>query len=173
MSVKLLHVVIGLLGDSDPTFRKACLVAAASLQSDTNSWLDVHQKTIFSNLIEKISRESRFAEALKSVEVAVQRNEDPFQRIKWLRFLNQDREPVDWDVPLTGVQDLLSTYVKHRKMAETVFMQVKYKFCSEVSYADVIGNYKILHGKYKKARKQYMNGMLSLHQVTGCNEYAC
>ncbi|XP_038994514.1 uncharacterized protein LOC120118552 isoform X4 [Hibiscus syriacus] len=79
MSIRLLHIVIGLIGNSDPTFRKACLVAAAASQSDTNSWLDLYQRTTFSYLIDKISSESRFLEALKSVEVAIERNEDPFQ----------------------------------------------------------------------------------------------
>ena len=162
MSVKLLHIIIGLIADSDPTFRKACLVAAASSQSDSDSWLDLCQKTIFSNLIDKISRESRFLEALKSVEVGIQRNEDPFQRIRWLGTLNQERESVeghDW------VEDKFPLYVKHKEMAETVLTEVKSKFCSQVSYDDVTADYKKLHEKYKAARKQYMNGMLSLHHV--------
>ncbi|XP_022718179.1 uncharacterized protein LOC111276700 isoform X2 [Durio zibethinus] len=134
MSVKLLHIVIGLISDSDPTFRKACLVAAASLESDANNWLDLCQKTIFSNLIEKINRESRFLEALKSVEVAIQRNEDPFQRIRWLRSLNQEGESVEgceWVVAPSGVQDIFRLYVEYKEMAETVFMEVKSKFCSQ------------------------------------------
>ncbi|XP_022718181.1 uncharacterized protein LOC111276700 isoform X4 [Durio zibethinus] len=168
MSVKLLHIVIGLISDSDPTFRKACLVAAASLESDANNWLDLCQKTIFSNLIEKINRESRFLEALKSVEVAIQRNEDPFQRIRWLRSLNQEGESVEgceWVVAPSGVQDIFRLYVEYKEMAETVFMEVKSKFCSQVSYDHVTTVYRILHEKYKKARKQYMNGMHSLHYV--------
>ncbi|XVF63485.1 hypothetical protein PTKIN_Ptkin09bG0090400 [Pterospermum kingtungense] len=162
VSVKLLHVIIGLIGDSDPTFRKACLVAAVSSQSDTNSWLGICQKTIFSNLIDKISRESRFSEALESVEVAIRRNEDPFQRIRWLRSLNQEMESVEGDDWVEGVFKL---YVENKEMAERVLMEVKSKFCGEVSYEDVTAEYKILHEMYKMARKQYMNGMLSLHYV--------
>ncbi|XVE70299.1 hypothetical protein DITRI_Ditri10aG0061200 [Diplodiscus trichospermus] len=162
MSVKLLHIVIGLIGDSDPTFRKACLVAAASAQKDTNSWLNLCQKTIFSNLIDKISIESRFSEALKCVEVAIHKNEDPFERIRWLRNLEQERESVeecDWD------EDIFPLYVENKEKAERVLMEVKSKFCSEVSYEDVSVEYKKLHEKYNKVRKQYMNGMLSLHDV--------
>ncbi|KAL4280187.1 hypothetical protein GQ457_03G029460 [Hibiscus cannabinus] len=173
MSIRLLHIVIGLIGNSDPTFRKACLVAAAAaLQSDTNSWLDLCQRTTFSNLIGKISSQSSFWEALKSVAVAIERNEDPFQRIRWLRHLNQERENVeghdwdwDWDVGSTGIKDMLPVYVEHKEMAESVFMDMKSKFCSEASYDDVTANYMILHEKYKEVRKQYMKGMLSLHSV--------
>ncbi|GMI83027.1 hypothetical protein HRI_001972000 [Hibiscus trionum] len=170
MSIRLLHIVIGLIGNSDPTFRKACLVAAAS-QSDTNSWLDLCQRTTFSILIDKISSETRFSEALKSVEVSIERNEDPFQRIRWLRHLNQERENVeghdcwDCDVGSTGIKDMFPVYVEDKEMAESVFMDLKSKFCSEASYDDVTSNYMRLHEKYKEVRKQYMKGMLSLHSV--------
>ncbi|XVF29794.1 hypothetical protein REPUB_Repub16aG0001800 [Reevesia pubescens] len=165
MSVKLLHIVIGLIGDSDPRFRKACLVAAASMESDANSWLDLCQKTIFSNLIDKLRRESRFLEALKSMEGAIQRKEDPFRRIRWLQTLNQERQSVEGEVHDWGFEEIFPLYVKYKEMAESAFMEVKSKFCSEVSYEDVSAEYKILHEKYKKARKRYMNGMLSLHSV--------
>lgn len=172
MSTRLLHIVIGLIGNSDPAFRKACLVAAGSSQSNTNSWLDQCQRTIFSGLINKISRESRFQEALKSVKAAIERNENPFQRINWLRYLNQERESVeghdwdlDWDVGSTEIKDIFDVYVEYKEMAERVFMDVKLKFCTEVSYDDVTANYKLLHEKYEEVRKQYMNGMLSLHSI--------
>ncbi|KAL1100980.1 hypothetical protein V6Z11_D05G266400 [Gossypium hirsutum] len=172
MSTRLLHIVIGLIGNSDPAFRKACLVAAASSQSNTNSWLDQCQRTIFSYLINKISRELRFQEALKSVEAAIERNEDPFQQIKWLGYLNQERESVeghdwdlDWYVGSTEIKDIFAVYVEYKEMAERVFMDVKSKFCNEVSYDDVTANYKLLHEKYEEVRKQYMNGMLSLHSI--------
>ncbi|MBA0775623.1 hypothetical protein Gotri_010742 [Gossypium trilobum] len=172
MSTRLLHIVIGLIGNSDPAFRKACLVAAASSQSNTNSWLDQCQRTIFSYLINKISRELRFQEALKSVEAGIERNEDPFQQIKWLGYLNQERESVeghdwdlDWYVGSTEIKDIFAVYVEYKEMAERVFMDVKSKFCNEVSYDDVTANYKILHEKYEEVRKQYMNGMLSLHSI--------
>ncbi|KAK8642963.1 hypothetical protein V6N13_012284 [Hibiscus sabdariffa] len=170
MSTRLLHIVIGLIGNSDPTFRKACLVAAASSQSDMNSWLDLCQRTTFSNLIDKISSKSWFSEAFKSMEVAIERNEDPFQRIRWLRHLIQERENVegyDWDcdVGSTEIKDTFAVYVEHKGMAESVFMDIKSKFCREVSYDDVATNYKTLHEKYREVRKQYMHGMLSLHSV--------
>ncbi|KAJ0090712.1 hypothetical protein Patl1_14134 [Pistacia atlantica] len=39
MSVNLLHLVILQIGDSDPTFRKACLVAAVAPPLETDDWL--------------------------------------------------------------------------------------------------------------------------------------
>ncbi|GLU10401.1 hypothetical protein SLE2022_272100 [Rubroshorea leprosula] len=166
MSVKLLHVSIGLLGDSDPTFRKACLVAAISEPSDTNSWLDLNQRSTFRNLIGKISSKASFSEAIQSVEAAIQKNEDPFQRISWLQFLSKESETVEeshWDAPFMAAQKMFPPYVEHREKAESEFMHIKSKFCSEVQYKDVSGGYMVLHEKYKKVRKQYMNGMLSLH----------
>lgn len=166
MSVNLLHLLIGLIGDSDPTFRKACLVGAVSWPSDTEDWFYLNQKTIFNKLIGKISADSRFLELLSSMEVAIRENIDPFQQMRWLQLLDWNRETLedhDRNLPFTGVEIMFPLYAEHKDMAETAFMQVRSKFCSEVSFEDVIGRYKMLLGKYKETRKQYMNGMLSLH----------
>ncbi|XP_035549242.1 uncharacterized protein LOC109008174 isoform X2 [Juglans regia] len=166
ISVNVLHVAIGLVGDSDPTFRKACLVAAISLSSDTGCWLDLNQRTIFSYLIDKVNTESRFLEALRSIEVAIQKTEDPFHQIRWLRLLNMEGESIegnDWNVPFVEMAKLFPLCVRHKDQVEAAFMRVKSRFCDEVLFGDVVDSYKMLLDKYRKARKQYMNGMVSLH----------
>uniref|UniRef100_A0A2N9EV40 Bifunctional lysine-specific demethylase and histidyl-hydroxylase n=1 Tax=Fagus sylvatica TaxID=28930 RepID=A0A2N9EV40_FAGSY len=165
ISVNLLHVAIGLIGDSDTTFRKACLVGATSLPSGTCYWLDLDQKTIFSHLIDKINTESRFSEALRIIEVAIRKNEDPFQQIRWLRLLNAEGETAeghDWNFSFMEAAKLFPLCVKHKDKAEEAFMNVKSRFCDEVLFGDVVDRYKLLLDKYRKARKQYMNGMISL-----------
>ncbi|CBI17874.3 unnamed protein product, partial [Vitis vinifera] len=166
MSVNLLHIAIRLIGDSDPTFRKACLVAAITLPSDSKCWLGLNQRTIFIYIIDKICSESGFLEALRVVEVAIQKNEDPFQRLRWLQLLNWEAEMIEehgGDFPSVGFEKLSSLFNQHRDKAEVAFMNVKSKFCCEVAFEDVIDSYGMVLEKYKKTRKQYMNGMLSLH----------
>lgn len=165
MSVDLLHIAIKLIGDSDPTFRKACLVAAITLPSDSNSFLDLNQKTIFGYIIDKIYSESGFLEALGALEVAIQKNEDPFHWLRWLQLLNWEAEMYknDENFPSAGFENLSSLFNQHKDKAENAFMQTKSKFCSEVVFEDVIYIYEKVLEKYKKARKQYMDGMLSLH----------
>lgn len=166
MSVNLLHLVILQMGDSDPTFRKACLVAAVSLSLETDDWLYLNQKTIFTQLIDKISSESRFLEVLSSVEMDIRENVDPFQRVRWLQFLDWKKEPfggLDGNSPFMRVETMLPSYVQNKCEAEAAFMQVKSKFCREISFENVIGIYLMLIEKYRKTRKQYMNGMLALH----------
>lgn len=166
MSVNLLHIAIRLIGDSDPTFRKACLVAAISLPSNSKCWLDSNQRTIFSHITDKICSESGMLEALGVVEVAIHRNEDPFQRLRWLHLLNWDAEMIEehgGDFLLVGFEKLSSLFNQHRGKAEVAFMHMKSKFCCEVEFEDVIDSYRMVLEKYRKTRKQYMNGMLSLH----------
>ena len=162
--MNLLHVAIGLIGDSDPTFRKACLVGAMSLPSDISNMLDQNQKTIFSHLINKIDTESGFLDALRIIEVAMQKNEDPFQRIRWLRLLSADGETTGHDSNFSFMEasKLFPLCVEHKDKAEEAFIHVKSRFCDEVLFVDVLDRYKLLLNKYRKARKQYMNGMISL-----------
>ncbi|XP_021891438.1 uncharacterized protein LOC110809810 [Carica papaya] len=93
MSIHLLHITIGLIGDSDPNFRKACLVAAIPSQSNTESWLYLNQRAIFSSVIDRINSASSMLEAVRTVEMASQKDEDPFQRMTWLKFLDWETEP--------------------------------------------------------------------------------
>lgn len=168
MSINLLHVTIGLIGDSDPNFRKACLVAAIPVLSNTDRWVYLNQKVIFSNVIDTINSTSRILEAVRTVEMAIQKDEDPFQRLRWLKFLDWETETTgghDWILPFTKSGNILTIYSQHKDMAEAAFMQVKNKFCNEILYEGAIESYKRLLERYKRVRKQYMNGMLSLHST--------
>lgn len=166
ISVNLLHATIGLIADSDHTFRKACLAGAIPLPSYSNNRLDLMQKTIFSQLLSKINIEPRFLEVLRSVEVATQKNEDAFQRIKWLQILNHEMETVerhDWNIHSMGPENLSSLLCQDKDKVEAAFSDVKSRFCSEVKFDDVIESYKMVLERYKRVRNQYMNGMISLH----------
>ncbi|KAJ4830785.1 hypothetical protein Tsubulata_031165 [Turnera subulata] len=163
ISVNLLHSMIELIANSDPTLRKACLAGSRVLPLH---WLTLEQKSIFSHVISQINKKSEFSEVFRSAEVAFAKDEDPFRRMGWLQFLNRDKEVLnehDCNMPFRGVRDLWALYSQHKDKAELAFMQVKSKFCDEVSFEDVIDSYRILLEKYKKTRGQYMNGMLSLH----------
>ncbi|XP_058224695.1 uncharacterized protein LOC131333889 isoform X2 [Rhododendron vialii] len=120
ISVILMRVAIKLIGDSDPTFRKACL-----------------------------------------------ENEDPLQQIRWLQHLGNDEQVIEvqeWSIPsIEQLQHLILFCHDHKDEAEAAFMEVKCKFCNEAAFEDVEKCYKILLGKYRKVRKQYTSGMLSLH----------
>ncbi|CAK7345588.1 unnamed protein product [Dovyalis caffra] len=170
MSVILLHVMIELIGASDSTLRKASLVGADFLPLEANVWLNLDQKTTFNHIMDQINKASKFLEVFRNVEVAIEKNEDPFHRMRWLRHLYQETQTVqehDWNVPFGEFQNFFPAYAQHKDMAKAAFMQVKSKFCDEVLFEDVIDRYKLLLENYKKARKQYMNGMLSLH----CNGF--
>ncbi|CAL2225728.1 unnamed protein product [Prunus armeniaca] len=164
--VNLLHAAIGMIGDSDSTFRKACLVASVFSQSHTLNWLDLNQRDIFCQLIDKINRESHFLEVFTSIELAIHKNKDPFQRIRWLGSLNLEEESSpnhDQCMPLMGMKNFLSLCIQHKDKVEAAFQQLRSRFSSEVIFDHAIESYTILLEKYRKARKQYMNGMVSLH----------
>ncbi|XP_004301410.1 PREDICTED: uncharacterized protein LOC101300921 [Fragaria vesca subsp. vesca] len=166
ISANLFHAAIGLIGGSDPTFRKACLIASIFPRSHAHNWLDLGQRMIFRQLIDKIGTESRFLEVFRSIELAVQENKDPLQRIKWLDFLNMEKERRpnhDQNMPFMEMRNLLSLCVQHRDLVEAAFHQLKSRFCENVIVEDAIVSYKMLLDKYRNVRKQYMNGMVSLH----------
>ncbi|KAJ4959079.1 hypothetical protein NE237_026190 [Protea cynaroides] len=170
MSVKLLHIAIRLLGDRDPTFRKACMVTAFSLPSNTTgkSWFhtpDLNQRTTFSYVINTIEKESKFFEVFKSIEAVVQKNEDPFHQMRWIEHLCQDGVTKEQDSSRSSskYKDFLLLCNEHGEEAEVAFTQVKSKFCRDIEYNDACENFRTLLEKYRKTRKQYMNGMLSLH----------
>lgn len=166
MSVMLVHVSLGLISNSDPSFRKACLVGGVLTPSETESWLDLNQRSIFENLIAKVGSKSSFSDAISSVEGAIERNDDPFQRMRWIQFLCEERGVAEehyWDAPFMTVQKMFPLFVEHKELAEGEFTRILSEFCREVQIEDVFGGYMRLLEKYKKVRKQYMNGMLSLH----------
>ncbi|GAB2267389.1 hypothetical protein Dimus_002374 [Dionaea muscipula] len=162
--VSFLHVAIGVLGNSNPVYRKACLVAADSLTSDTKNWLDQNQRAIFNQLIGEIYEVSSFMDALKRIQMSIQSGEDPFHWIRWLSLLI-DKKMIqhDWLSHFEGIVNLLPLNDERKDEAEAAFLTIKSKFCREVVFDDVKAHFKMLHGMYKKTRKQYMNGMLSLH----------
>ncbi|KAJ6435872.1 hypothetical protein OIU84_000988 [Salix udensis] len=78
MSVTLLHLMIELIGASDSTLRKASLVGALVLPLEIDDWLYLNQKTTFNHIIDQINKASMFLEVFRSVEVVIEKNEDPF-----------------------------------------------------------------------------------------------
>lgn len=162
VSVHLLHLAIKIISYSDHTFRKACLAAADSLPPDVSYWLAQNQKNIFCHVIDKIHTESRFLEVLRTLEVANQKNIDPYQQIRWLRHLEKDTVGVH-NYPSCMIEDMLSLCVQHKNEVEAAFLDVKSRFCSEVVFEVVLISYRVLLQKYRKTRKQYSNGMISLH----------
>ncbi|KAL5699668.1 hypothetical protein ACHQM5_030540 [Ranunculus cassubicifolius] len=160
MSITLLHIAIQQIGTIEPTFAKACLVAASFSPLETQ--LLNHQKSIFNYIINKIDNDKGFSNAIKSLEITIKdNNEDRFQRLRWLRHLYI--EGLDWNDPLNELKDMFVAFSEHRHEAEATFAEVKSRFCREVVFEKVCESFVKLVGKYKRARTQYMNGMLSLH----------
>ncbi|XP_077238409.1 uncharacterized protein LOC143879752 [Tasmannia lanceolata] len=172
-SINLLHVAIKLIGDRDPTFRKACMVAAFSLPFDAQGKqrmhaLDLNQRATFSYIINRINVGSSFLDAFNTVQATVDEKDDDdlFQWMRWLRNLTLEgdmNEEMDLDNPVKAFKDLVLLYNGRVEEAETDFVQIKFEFCRDVIFEDVCRSYEVLQKKYKKTRKQYMNGMLSLH----------
>ncbi|XP_058068071.1 uncharacterized protein LOC131217234 isoform X2 [Magnolia sinica] len=170
--INLLHVAIRLIGDHDPTFRRACMVAAFSLPSDSGSEhrlfhaLDLNQRIIFTYVIDRINTGSCFLEAFRTVEAAVRgKNDGSLQWMRWLRHLPQGAtdEKTDFNNPLEAFEDLVLLHSGHTEEATATFRHVKTRFCTGIVYEDVSKSFEMLLKKYKKTRKQYTNGMLSLH----------
>lgn len=166
LAVNLMHIAIKTSGDTDATFRKACLVGAILLPSVTEGWLDANQRTVFRHLLNTVNTQSRFVDVLRDVEVAMQNHEDPLQDIRWLQHLNREGEMIEgqnWNSPSIEAETFFHLVGHHLDKAEAAFMHAKSKFCSEVIFENVEYSYKMLLEKYRMARNQYMNGMLSLH----------
>lgn len=160
--VSFLHIAIQLMATSKPTFRKACL-AAANLSSCSNNLFDMNHR-IFYSLIDKINAEASFVEVVKHMGDAIEKHEDPLERIKWLLQLSlETTEGCDWHIPYRGAENLLRSCLGDRDATEAAFMHIKYRFCVEVSFEDVTKRYKMLLEKYRRVREQYMNGMISLN----------
>lgn len=69
----------------------------------------------------------------------------------------------DWNMPSMGPENLSSIFGQDKYNIEAAFSEVKFRFCNEVKLDDVIESYKMVLERYKRVRKQYMNGMISLH----------
>lgn len=166
ISVCLLHISIKLIGDLDLTFRKACLVGAISLSSMTKGWLNMNQRRTFKYLISKINAESKFLDAVKHLETAVEGRKDVFQQERWLHYLSKDDERTEShrsSISYFDSLDLFNLCSQHRHLLEAEFSKIKSRFCDGVLFEDVESSYKMLLGRYRNVRKQYTNGMLSLH----------
>ncbi|KAL9663146.1 hypothetical protein QQ045_027985 [Rhodiola kirilowii] len=154
LSLHLLHFAIRHISHSNPDFRKACLAGAIQTQSETDNLLQNSQTTNFTHIMDVISTQSSYSGAIKELEAALRIDKDPF---KWLEHLNQDICSIHGPSPtITELSDLCH-------LSEAAFMQTKSNFCDSIVFADVVVKYKMLLDKYRKARKQYTKGMLSLH----------
>ncbi|KAG9141766.1 hypothetical protein Leryth_018149 [Lithospermum erythrorhizon] len=169
MVVKLMHIAIKLQADLDPKFRKACLSGAISLPSQPEEWLDIHQKTIFIYLVNRITNESSFESAIEHVLTSFAKSEDPFQEISWLHNFGRDCEVTEDEYLHNSLVDPHEYFAGLNRQQKddmgVAFAQVKSMFCSEVVYEDAQQKYIVLLQKYRMVRKQYTNGMLSLHST--------
>jgi len=158
-----LHLAIRLIGDDVLLFRKACLVAASSLPSETKDWLDKNQRTIFNELVKKIDELASFEDSLEFLHLALKRNEDPFHWLRWLEHLNWGRGCARDNWHSDGNCRILTFIYQQKEDAKAAFANVKSKFCSEVLFDHAKETFIKLYALYKQARTQYLNGMLSLH----------
>ncbi|CAK8564066.1 unnamed protein product [Lathyrus sativus] len=164
VSVNLLHVAIGIISTTDPNFRKACLTAAFSLPSDVYNRLTQKQRKTFLDLIDKIHNECKFSEVLSNVEVAIQKNKDPFAQIRWLWVLSMEKEANNGYTDRSFIiDDLRLLCANHKDELEAAFLKVKSMFSSEVVFDDIVTSHRMLLQRFKKTRRQYINGMISLH----------
>ncbi|KAL8158753.1 hypothetical protein V2J09_000290 [Rumex salicifolius] len=162
--ISLLHIAIKLISNSESSFRKACLVAASSLPSDIGDWLDQNQRYIFDQLINKINQLSSFSDALNYVKASVQSSEDPFHSLRWLHSLDaEELVRCGFDLPLKDIEKITRLIDQHKPNSEAKFVHAKARFCQEIVFDDVKERFKMMHAMFKKVRRQYMNGMLSLH----------
>lgn len=166
MFVMLLHVAIRVIANENSTFRKACMVAAFPLSSDNLMW---KHKATFASIIEKIDADSSFVEAFKWIQEVVQeRNDDSLQWMRWLQHLSQGgdmKEKINFNNLLEIFEDLVLMYTGHIAEAVEEFCHFKSMFCRDAVFEDACQCFKTLLDKYRKIRRQYMNGMLSLHST--------
>lgn len=166
MFVILLHIAIRLVANANPIFRKACMVAASPLSSDS---LLLKHKTIFDFIIEKIDASSSFMDAFECIKIVVEeRNDDSLQWMRWIRHLSQKgdmKEKIDFNNLLQVFEDIVLFYTDHIAEAMAKFSYFKSKFCRDAMFEDACRCFKTLLEKYRRVRRQYMNGMLSLHST--------
>ncbi|MED6216495.1 hypothetical protein PIB30_008190 [Stylosanthes scabra] len=109
--------------------------------------------------VDKVRTESRFLEVLNSIEVAVHKNEDPFQQIRWL-WVHLENGTIDvYKNRSSMIEDMLSLRDHRKDELETAFVKVISRFCSEVVFEDVVTSHMMLLRKYRNIRKQYVDGI--------------
>lgn len=170
LSMMLLHIAIKLIGNLDPAFQKACLVDAMPFSCDTTrEWLQQNQRKTFGYLINRIMGESKFSDAVSHLEATLLKNEDPLEHLRWMKYLTLEAEEIEslsnLCIPLADSRYLFDLLIHHKDIAEAPFIQVRSRFCHEVEFRDVELHFRMLLEKYRKVRKQYANGMLSLHSA--------
>lgn len=165
-------MAIRLLSNTDPTFRKACMVAAniPSSDSGTVSHLEAlrsSQRSIFDEIIGKIDKNYSFKEALRYIELSVKgRDDEAFQWMSWLRHLQQDGNAngrIDFCNILEALEELLEAFSSNPEQFLADFTCFKSRFCRCVAYEDARESFELLLQMYKTTRNQYMRGMLGLH----------
>ncbi|GJN26163.1 hypothetical protein PR202_gb14073 [Eleusine coracana subsp. coracana] len=168
----MLHVAIRLLSISDPTFRKACMVAAKlpSAGSSNVSHLEMirsSQRSTFDGILRKIDENCIFKEALKCIELTVkEKNDEPFQWMSWLRHLPQQGDvdtKIDFCNILRALEELLEAFNSNSEQFLADFTSFKSRFCRYVAYEDACESFELLLQMYRTTRNQYMRGMLGLH----------
>ncbi|RRT43033.1 hypothetical protein B296_00056703 [Ensete ventricosum] len=171
LSVFLLHVAIRLTADCNPIFRKACLVAAklgsAEVLDERHSeTLMLSQKATFRNIMDIINASSNFMEVYKNVAVVQESNDDSLQWMRWLRHLPQDGAD-DAKIDFSNLLRMWDKLVEFKGNGELKdeFFKTKSKFCRCVVYEDACKMFHMLLEKYRRTRRQYMCGMLSLHSA--------
>lgn len=159
--MRLLHFSIRHIGYSNPDFRKACLAGAIATPFVTDKWLENSQRAIFTRIVDVISTQSNYSDAIRELQATLHNQKDPFT---WLENLNQERiDKHRQSSTLTELYDLCHVRNNKQEELEAAFMQTTSDFCNNVEFAAVVEKYKMLLDKYKKARQQYTKGMLSLH----------
>ena len=132
----------------DPIFRKACLVGAISFPSGTEGWIKTHQLSTFSHLLSRVSSDSNFNDVISNVEMAISKNEDFFEKFRWVCHLDQK-------MSVMGTEDGLYLLIHQKDKVEAAFMEVRSKFCNDVVFDDIVHHYNVLLEKYRTTRKQY------------------
>lgn len=159
--VNMLHVAVRVIADKNTVFKKACLITSPPLSSN----IRLKQKATFDQIIDTFNESSGLSETLDLIVTAVQENdEDCLQWMRWLRHLcHETLEKVKFDEPLELFKDFLLLNCMPFKDVMAEFSQVKSEFCTSVVFEDACDELKVLLDRYRKTRKQYMMGMLSLH----------
>lgn len=170
LSAITLHVAIRLLSDSDPIFRKACMVAAkfGPSSSCTTTHLKAfrsNQRSTFDEILRKIDQNCSIKEALKRITLAVkERDDEAFQWMSWLRHLPQQGvDKIDFCNIFGALEELLEAFNSNPDQALDGFTAFKSGFCQRVVYEDACETFETLLEIYRTTRTQYMRGMLALH----------
>ncbi|KAK8966021.1 hypothetical protein KSP40_PGU012385 [Platanthera guangdongensis] len=168
--VNMLHVVVRSIADKHSVLKRACLVAALPHSSNIKLNHNAHSlafnlRSSFDYIIKIINDFSQFSETFaRIVTTVLENNEDYLLWMRWLRHLPQEEDwKIDYDNPLELFKDLVLSNRIGIEELSLEFSQVKSEFCESVVFEDACDEFMVLLEKYRKTRKQYMKGMLSLH----------